>query len=87
MRKEKGRLTIKQYADAPLTRPIGRSESFGTEKDIMYYVKNKDNEDLGDIEYYKDWKCWIFEPEISIIFSADCLREIVKFLDELHMKG
>ena len=85
MRKGKGRLTIKQYTDATLTRPIGRSGSFGTEKDIMYYVKNKDNEDLGDIGYYKDWKCWIFEPEISIIFSADCLQEIVDFIKEIEL--
>ncbi len=58
------RLTFKKYLDVENT----------------YYVKNKSGDKLGDIEYYKDWKCWIFQPEISTIFSDDCLLEIQGFL-------
>ena len=67
MRGCKSRLTITKYQDDTNT----------------YYVKNKENVDLGDIGYYKDWKCWVFEPDIAIIFSADCLQEIVDFIKKL----
>ena len=56
----KGRLRLKQYLDVKR----------------RYYVVNKSKEKLGDIYFFKDWKKWIFEPEIATMFSWDCLKEI-----------
>ena len=64
----KGRLEFKEYIDAK----------------NVYFVKNKENETLGDIEYYKDWKCWVFQPAISMIFSADCMKEIIDYMKNLN---
>jgi len=60
----KNRLELKQYLDDK----------------TVYYVQNKKREKLGDIYFYKDWKKWIFESEIGIIFSDDCLLEIAGFV-------
>ena len=54
------KLELKQYLDVK-----GR-----------YYIVNSKKEKLGDIYFYSDWKKYVFEPEMCIIFSWDCLKQI-----------
>lgn len=70
------RLTIKQYLDDE-----GR-----------YYIENKQKEKLGDIYFYDDWKKWVFESEMGIVFTWDCLKEVSEFVkvfaeSKLKQKG
>ena len=49
-----------------------------------YRVWNKKGVALGWINYYEDWKKYVFTPTSNaIIFDAICLREIASFLKEL----
>lgn len=55
-----------------------------------YYTIEKDTSliELGIISYDVRWKSWVFRAfSHMFIFDSDCLKEITKFLDELHMKG
>lgn len=52
-----------------------------------YIVKDKKCWKLGDIKYYKKWKCWVFEPVENTIFSSGCLSDISYFLFDLDRKG
>jgi len=45
-------------------------------------VLNKKDEPLGQIHYFRKWKCHIFDPSINIRLSASCLREIAKYLEQ-----
>ena len=67
----KNRLELKQYLDDK----------------TVYYVQNKKREKLGDIYFYNDWKKWVFESEIGIIFSDDCLLEIAGFVTTKNNEG
>lgn len=43
-------------------------------------VYNKRKEKLGFIQYHKPWKKWIWEQELSVMMSDDCLQEIVDYM-------
>ena len=60
------KLTFKQYLDVS----------------HRYFVINSKKEKLGDIYFYDDWGKWVFEPEIGIIFSWDCLKTISEFVKD-----
>lgn len=46
----------------------------------MVIVWNK-NELLGTIEYYKKWKCYVWDQDIGVIMSSDCLQEVVNYME------
>ena len=64
----KNRLTFKPYID-----DMNR-----------YYVENKKKEKLGDIYFYDGWKKWVFESEMGIIFTWDCLLELSELVNEIR---
>ncbi len=40
-------------------------------------------ENLGEIYYFKDWKCWVWQQEIDIVMSSDCLNEVIQFMNKI----
>jgi hypothetical protein len=46
-------------------------------------VYNRKKEFLGEITWYADWDEFVFEPEISMIFSGSCLHEIIETMKTL----
>ena len=65
-----GRLKFKKYLD----------------DDNVIAVRNKSMEQLGDINFDKDWNCWVYNPEISIVLSADCMDEISNYMKGLEQE-
>ena len=45
------------------------------------YVTTKNNVVIGIINYYEEWKCYVFEPDANTIYSADCLNAIQKTIE------
>ena len=49
-----------------------------------YIVENKHDEDgIGTIFFFKQWKKWVFEPLEDTIYDVVCLNEISKFMEKL----
>ena len=48
----------------------------------MWHVYNKKDEFLGTIDYYDEWKKFVWEQEGSVVMTADCLVEVAKFMEE-----
>jgi hypothetical protein len=42
---------------------------------------------LGFVEWYKPWRQWVFQADISAVFSEDCLADISDFLLQLNRRG
>ncbi len=51
----------------------------------FYEIRNRKNENfLGNIFWYSDWKQYVFDSEdYNIIFSVSCLRNICEFIEGL----
>jgi hypothetical protein len=56
------------------------------EFDRSVIVRNKNEEILGFLRYYRSWKCWVWEQGDYIIMSSDCLRQVVDKLKDLDKK-
>lgn len=56
------------------------------EKELtVWCCKNKKHGDmLGTISYCNAWKLFVFQPPSGTEFSADCLRDIADFLEQLN---
>ena len=51
----------------------------------IYEVKNKVTLDsLGVIYFYSDWRKYVFESTPQIVYDADYLIDIAKFLQEIQ---
>ena len=51
----------------------------------IYEVKNKATLDsLGVIYFYSDWRKYVFESTPQIVYDADYLIDIAKFLQEVQ---
>ena len=51
----------------------------------IYEVKNKATLDsLGVIYFYSDWRKYVFESAPQIVYDADYLIDIAKFLQEVQ---
>lgn len=48
-----------------------------------YYAYYGD-EELGFIEYYMNWKKWVWNQGEDIIMSLSCMEEVVKKLKEFE---
>lgn len=62
------------------------------EEDIngkFFRIKNKKTQkDLGYIYYYKNWKQYIFtQADEGIIFSWDCLQDIISFIKDKNQES
>ena len=52
-----------------------------------YIVENKKDEDgLGTIFFYKQWKKWVFEPMEGTVYDSICMFEIAEFMKSLPLK-
>ncbi len=54
-----------------------------TKKDFGYDTHNKKGEHLGTLVYEKQWKKWVWEQELCIMMSSNCLQGIVDFMKTL----
>ncbi len=48
---------------------------------------NRDGDLIGNIRSYQRWKRWCFEAEPGSIWSADCLRDVIDFIENEIPKG
>jgi len=46
-------------------------------------LSKKDNERLGVISFHVSWKKWIFEPDDNTFYDAECLKDIVAWLNNI----
>jgi hypothetical protein len=61
---------------------ISKSES---ERFKRYLVRSlHDDEILGNIEWYPDWKRWVFYPASRTMFSSVCLSQLSQILSKLE---
>ena len=44
---------------------------------------NKTDDVLGSIQWYLRWKQFVFVPTVDVLFSADCLSDIQRFIEIL----
>lgn len=61
-----------------------KDEEFG----IHYGITNKRKEFLGFVYFYPKWEKWIFQPvglNDDLIFTWDCLQEIIDYMKELKV--
>lgn len=50
-------------------------------KTPIIYVYNKNNEQLGIIKFYPQWRRFVFEAE-HCIFDSLCLNDLIEVLNE-----
>jgi len=58
-------------------------EKIGDFNNIYFIVWNKKLERLGSIEFFKDWRCWIWWQEKDVMMSSECLQQVIDKLKEL----
>lgn len=46
-------------------------------------LNNKSEAELGNIDYYKPWRKYVFEGEAGAIFDSSCLQDILHFMGQL----
>lgn len=67
-----GEQIVTKYMVFQEVRPLGAVKS-------QWVVGNRKSEAcLGIIKWYAPWRCWCFFPEPDVVFSADCMEEILK---------
>jgi len=48
-----------------------------------YVVKTKKKyETIGFITFFKPWKKWVFEPCEQTIYDTECMKDIIRFMEE-----
>lgn len=52
---------------------------------LVWEIKNnKSGTTLGYVQYYQQWKQYVFtQADQGIIFSVDCLQDIIHFISQL----
>ena len=52
-------------------------------KTPIFIVRNKNNSVLlGQINFYPQWRKYVFEPTDDVIFDTSCLKDILSFMEE-----
>jgi hypothetical protein len=44
---------------------------------------NKSNVELGEVRWMPQWRQYCFFPTVQAVYSADCLKDIDDFIDQL----
>ncbi len=57
------------------------------DEDIWECHNNRSDNLLGELNFEKQWKQWVFAPEHSCIFRMDCLGDIISFTKQLPTKS
>ena len=53
-------------------------------KDNKYVLCSKRTKvKLGEISYFDDWGKFVFEPEPNTVYDAQCLKDIIDWLDNI----
>lgn len=53
------------------------------DEDIWECHNNRTDDLLGELNFDKQWRQWVFMPEHGCIFSADCLQDIIHFIEQI----
>lgn len=53
-------------------------------KTPIIIVRNKVNEELGQIKFYPQWRKFVFYPKENTLFDSSCLDDIKSNLDLLQ---
>ena len=53
-------------------------------KTKVYWVKDKNNIEIGLIRWNTGWRKYCFYPEKFTVFDSNCLNEISGFMDKLN---
>lgn len=53
-------------------------------KTKIYKINNNDNEFLGIISWGTGFRKYCFYPNNDTMYSADCLEDIIKFIEKLE---
>lgn len=52
-------------------------------KTNLWVVYTKDGRmDLGHVEWFSRWRCYVFFPSMDTVFERDCLRDIANFIEQ-----
>lgn len=51
---------------------------------FIYICCNKDNEELGTVEWYEPWNQYVYKDLIKAIYSTTCLLDIADFVNEIN---
>ena len=50
----------------------------------LWACNNKSNEPLGYVEYYPQWKQYVFSTLTpDVVFNVSCLQDIIHFIKQL----
>lgn len=55
-------------------------KSYADENTYLIY-NNKSRTSMGDIVWYPPWKQWVFKTDYDFVWSADCLRDVINFIE------
>ena len=58
-----------------------------TGKPYYFVVNNRSGDDIGVIAWYRAWKMYGLKSEDCAVWSADCLADIIEFLNELNKEN
>ena len=59
---------------------------FKERKTAVYVVTGQTGAALARILWHGPWRRYIFEPYHDTIYDSNCLKDIIKFIDELMDK-
>jgi len=61
-------------------------ELSSSENELSFYcINNKSNKIIGEVTWYKQWKCHVFNAWNDLaIFNVSCLEDIVDFMEQLQ---
>lgn len=48
----------------------------------IFVISKKQKSPLGEITFYVPWKQYVFEPISNAIFNDECLRDIIKVIQD-----
>jgi len=46
----------------------------------IFVVLNRNNDELGKIFWYPEWKCFVWKQERGVRMSESCLQEVIGFI-------
>ncbi len=61
---------------------------FAESEPTLWVCTNRAHGDsLGCVEWYRQWRRWVFTPNHNTVFSVDCLQDIIHFVGQLPGHG
>jgi hypothetical protein len=66
---------------------VKQTALFYEDRPIYAVVNNRTEAQLGVIIWHAEWRQWMIQDHMFSIWSVDCLRDIVKCLNELNKEA